>query len=172
MLRKQPLLKRQKMKLNSKKNSVQSMDSSTTKTDPNKTLKAKLSTVSINSLNIKEFTAITTKTNIMFTPMLSNTIIPLRRLEQKRKNSPKNSKRRTITPKVLLNGSKVRNQNPITPSNISIKAIINMPPSTTKKFIINTKSMVHTLFIRPIRNNTKSTRKNIMLRSMRATFTK
>ena len=53
---------------------------------------------------------------------------------------------------------------------ISIKAIIKLPSTT--KFIINTKSMVPTLFIKSIRNKPTSTRKNIMLRNIRATIRK
>jgi hypothetical protein len=95
----------------------------------------------------------------------------------KRRNSPKNSKRRSTTPRVSLHGSKRTSQNPKRPSNIiSIKLIIKKPLSTTRKFITNTKSMPHTLFIRSLRNRklkpTSTTRKNIMPRSTRATTPK
>jgi len=175
LLLRQPLLKKHRKKLISKKNSLPPMDSSTTKTEPSKTqLTAELLVVPIISLKPRIKLLVAKRTNI--TSMLSTTIKKVRR--QKRSNLPKNSKRRSIMPRVLL-GLKRMSQNLKTPSNnTSIKVIIKKE-LTTRKSIINTKrSMLnlHTLFIRSIkrlvRNNTSTTRKNIMLRSMRDTTSK
>ena len=151
------------------------MDSSTTKTEAKLTqLTAELLAVPMSLPKLELPMATTTS----ITPsMLSTTINKLRRPMLKRRNSPKNSKRRSTTPRVSLHGSKRTSQNPKRPSNIiSIKLIIKKPLSTTRKFITNTKSMPHTLFIRSLRNRklkpTSTTRKNIMPRSTRATTPK